>query len=118
MRSAKDDPALAALVLGVQLLEKIGEPVGIRTRDLLIKSQLLYRLSYGLAAPLENISGAREALSSNCKSTLVEPSCRSAGGWSVRSRRVAEVACLPARVANRCRVDDAGLGRSDDLGWQ
>ena len=27
---------------------KIGEPVGIRTRDLLIKSQLLYRLSYGL----------------------------------------------------------------------
>jgi hypothetical protein len=25
-----------------------GEPVGIRTRDLLIKSQLLYRLSYGL----------------------------------------------------------------------
>jgi hypothetical protein len=24
----------------------IGEPVGIRTRDLLIKSQLLYRLSY------------------------------------------------------------------------
>ena len=27
----------------------IGEPVGIRTRDLLIKSQLLYRLSYGLA---------------------------------------------------------------------
>jgi hypothetical protein len=27
---------------------KSGEPVGIRTRDLLIKSQLLYRLSYGL----------------------------------------------------------------------
>jgi hypothetical protein len=27
---------------------KDGEPVGIRTRDLLIKSQLLYRLSYGL----------------------------------------------------------------------
>ena len=27
---------------------KNGEPVGIRTRDLLIKSQLLYRLSYGL----------------------------------------------------------------------
>jgi hypothetical protein len=26
----------------------VGEPVGIRTRDLLIKSQLLYRLSYGL----------------------------------------------------------------------
>jgi hypothetical protein len=26
----------------------LGEPVGIRTRDLLIKSQLLYRLSYGL----------------------------------------------------------------------
>ena len=26
----------------------VGEPAGIRTRDLLIKSQLLYRLSYGL----------------------------------------------------------------------
>ena len=26
-----------------------GEPAGIRTRDLLIKSQLLYRLSYRLA---------------------------------------------------------------------
>src|SRR3954447_21555940 len=31
-----------------------GEPVGIRTRDLLIKSQLLYRLSYGLCWPREN----------------------------------------------------------------
>ena len=29
-------------------IDLIGEPVGIRTRDLLIKSQLLYRLSYGL----------------------------------------------------------------------
>jgi hypothetical protein len=29
-----------------------GEPVGIRTRDLLIKSQLLYRLSYGLVGRL------------------------------------------------------------------
>ncbi len=29
-----------------KLSEKFGEPVGIRTRDLLIKSQLLYRLSY------------------------------------------------------------------------
>jgi hypothetical protein len=28
-----------------------GEPAGIRTRDLLIKSQLLYRLSYGLVVP-------------------------------------------------------------------
>ncbi len=27
----------------------IGEPGGIRTRDPLIKSQMLYRLSYGLA---------------------------------------------------------------------
>jgi hypothetical protein len=26
----------------------IGEPAGVRTRDLLIKSQLLYRLSYRL----------------------------------------------------------------------
>ena len=29
--------------------EKIGERGGARTRDLLIKSQLLYRLSYALA---------------------------------------------------------------------
>jgi hypothetical protein len=36
-----------------QAIELVGEPVGIRTRDLLIKSQLLYRLSYGLAAPLQ-----------------------------------------------------------------
>jgi hypothetical protein len=28
------------------LISKSGEPVGIRTRDLLIKSQLLYQLSY------------------------------------------------------------------------
>ena len=27
-------------------IERSGEPVGIRTRDLLIKSQLLYQLSY------------------------------------------------------------------------
>jgi hypothetical protein len=39
-------------------LLKYNEPVGIRTRDLLIKSQLLYRLSYGLAARFENIRGA------------------------------------------------------------
>src|SRR4026207_1195814 len=32
-----------------KLLMLFGEPVGIRTRDLLIKSQLLYRLSYGLS---------------------------------------------------------------------
>ena len=38
--------------LCAQSIDFIGEPVGIRTRDLLIKSQLLYRLSYGLAAPL------------------------------------------------------------------
>src|SRR5215472_2087936 len=31
-----------------------GEPVGIRTRDLLIKSQLLYRLSYGLETAREH----------------------------------------------------------------
>ena len=28
--------------------EDFGEPAGVRTRDLLIKSQLLYRLSYRL----------------------------------------------------------------------
>jgi hypothetical protein len=31
-------------------MKELGEPVGVRTRDLLIKSQLLYRLSYGLLA--------------------------------------------------------------------
>ena len=31
-----------------QPIEKIGEPAGIRTLDLLIKSQLLYQLSYRL----------------------------------------------------------------------
>jgi hypothetical protein len=30
----------------------IGEPAGIRTRDPLIKSQVLYRLSYGLVTKL------------------------------------------------------------------
>jgi hypothetical protein len=30
-----------------------GEPVGVRTRDLLIKSQLLYQLSYRLSSPRE-----------------------------------------------------------------
>jgi hypothetical protein len=39
-------------------LLKYNEPVGIRTRDLLIKSQLLYRLSYGLTAAFGNIRGA------------------------------------------------------------
>ena len=32
-----------------KLLERCGEPDGIRTRDPLIKSQVLYRLSYGLS---------------------------------------------------------------------
>src|SRR5262245_3275031 len=32
-----------------KLLELFGEPAGIRTRDPLIKSQVLYRLSYGLS---------------------------------------------------------------------
>jgi hypothetical protein len=36
------------LNLRTKYLICFGEPVGIRTRDLLIKSQLLYRLSYGL----------------------------------------------------------------------
>lgn len=34
------------------VLRENGEPVGVRTQDLLIKSQLLYRLSYGLGAAL------------------------------------------------------------------
>ena len=70
--------------------------------------------------PIEKISGAREALSSSCKIDFggAEAWYRSAGGWSVRSRRVAEVACLSARIADRSRVDHAGLGRSEDLGGQ
>jgi hypothetical protein len=32
----------------IQAIDFFGEPAGIRTRDLLIKSQLLYRLSYRL----------------------------------------------------------------------
>ncbi len=39
-----------ATEISIKVLDFVGEPVGIRTRDLLIKSQLLYRLSYGLAA--------------------------------------------------------------------
>ena len=31
-----------------EVLDFFGERVGVRTRDLLIKSQLLYRLSYAL----------------------------------------------------------------------
>lgn len=34
------------LGVATQALDCNGEPVGIRTRDLLIKSQLLYQLSY------------------------------------------------------------------------
>ena len=40
------------LDIAVQALGIFGEPVGIRTRDLLIKSQLLYRLSYRPTARL------------------------------------------------------------------
>ena len=36
------------------MIEFIGEPGGIRTRDLLIKSQMLYRLSYRLPQPADN----------------------------------------------------------------
>ena len=42
-----DVPLRGAFGFG-QILAKVGEPAGIRTRDLLIKSQLLYRLSYAL----------------------------------------------------------------------
>ena len=36
-------------------IDLIGEPDGIRTHDLLIKSQLLYRLSYGLFQRLRKV---------------------------------------------------------------
>jgi hypothetical protein len=58
-RETGHQPLAAERDASTKLL-KNGEPVGIRTRDLLIKSQLLYRLSYGLAAPFENIRGAGE----------------------------------------------------------
>jgi hypothetical protein len=38
--------------------EIIGEPDGIRTHDPLIKSQVLYRLSYGLTVRHMGCSGA------------------------------------------------------------
>ncbi len=50
-------PAWLARIVNNSLIF-LGEPVGIRTRDLLIKSQLLYRLSYGLATAVRNIRGA------------------------------------------------------------
>ncbi len=40
---------MAAFRINRQLLDFIGERAGTRTQDLLIKSQLLYRLSYALA---------------------------------------------------------------------
>ena len=56
MRGLADLPDVSAVITLVgydgclqthnQASKTIGEPVGIRTRDLLIKSQLLYRLSY------------------------------------------------------------------------
>ena len=50
-------------------IEFIGEPVGIRTRDLLIKSQLLYRLSYGLAA-------ARQDRARACDTSIMDDDAR------------------------------------------
>ena len=44
---------------------KNGEPVGIRTRDLLIKSQLLYRLSYGLLGLISTSYGSTSHLVDN-----------------------------------------------------
>ena len=38
--------------LSFNATRRFGEPVGIRTRDLLIKSQLLYQLSYRPTAAL------------------------------------------------------------------
>jgi hypothetical protein len=35
-----------------QVIDFIGEPAGTRTQDPVIKSHVLYRLSYGLGAPL------------------------------------------------------------------
>jgi hypothetical protein len=51
-RSARMRSGHEALNLRGKMEAELGEPAGIRTRDLLIKSQLLYRLSYRLRASL------------------------------------------------------------------
>ena len=50
-------PKPNGLDVATQAVVCVGEPVGIRTRDLLIKSQLLYRLSYRPTAALPTESG-------------------------------------------------------------
>ena len=53
-----DEIRLGFFTLGALKYEGLnGEPAGIRTLDLLIKSQLLYQLSYRL--PLPRVLGAR-----------------------------------------------------------
>src|SRR5438132_12652035 len=54
----------------IPCIDKTGEPSWIRTSDLLIKSQLLYRLSYGP-------TGAAVSLASACGQ-----GARRDGGWS------------------------------------
>jgi hypothetical protein len=44
----------------LQIIENIGEPRWIRTIDLLIKSQLLYRLSYRLPESKQNLDRESE----------------------------------------------------------
>ena len=40
---------LSQTLTSTYLLKYVGEPAGARTQDILIKSQVLYQLSYGLA---------------------------------------------------------------------
>ena len=51
----------------IDFFGKFGEPTGVRTLDLLIKSQLLYQLSYRLSP----ISGAVGASLVRCSTALV-----------------------------------------------
>ena len=56
---AKKKPRAGTRGLFVCFLGRNGEPTGIRTLDLLIKSQLLYRLSYRLPVKeARNLSAA------------------------------------------------------------
>jgi len=55
--------------------EKIGEPTGIRTLDLLIKSQLLYQLSYRLDPSGKRRGTYRQAFSRSRR----EDACAAAG---------------------------------------
>jgi hypothetical protein len=53
--------ALHRRLMALQVIENDGESSWVRTSDLLIKSQLLYRLSYGPPVETARTSGVRAA---------------------------------------------------------